>query len=785
MTLYARKGFIIYIVMAVLLALAIMAFALNTFKRGAITQLAKNIDQNRLALLAQSANAEVVAMIRSKVNIDSGSQIFAKFRSIFPGSPSQSTLNADIVLFSNFEPQQTLEVAKTAGYPLQIKSRAVLKVYRKAAFSSVSAYNGYLDVYSQAYRDGAKENLIEVHERRDVRLVDMRHNLDKYVLFVKNYSPDYNNTRRRISLQGIPASGPDISRVYIGNDNYPNCTDDRKDLWLDLYYEENKDLPGFRDIFNFTSRSKFPDGSGPECLFAFRSVDFSSFTNVTLSQFYMVPAVMKVYEKFVNEAANGCLGKVVAAEVGDKLKKKCKDAMGSSNSNAASYQVCEDFAKNADGLDYSKCTGFGKILSTCVTYWKYHYGYTDAASIWHVDKVARPNLPNPKNWATALAYKGLSDKSDDFGKKGPYFYEYLDDASGKDYNPERMRVGTMLRLYGANNKTPVLVEGPAFLRFFKLAYLNDFETTIEFLNGPQVVNPEPVPMMFNRPDRPKTFLNTVLGNELAPTSYFSEKYMMSRAVDSLSVNALLGTSVSFYDGDGKPATINPLTHAHPTFVRPSQKTGSNFAATNFGRLIDFPTITRNYPSALDFYNERVGGTAGSKVLYVDGVMYIESGDLDLSDVKNFYGKGMVYLGRGNCIMGSLTRQRNLKSGDSLRIYLRQGDFIIKSPASEIDIDASLAAFYYPFGSADPKKQGSLILNRKDKVRINGNLLVDYLYTQDTSDSGLSEGGDLVVTHDPLIYDPSAEIDGVRLDPYHISIGSVKTLFSLNAGGKTF
>jgi len=65
------------------------------------------------------------------------------------------------------------------------------------------------------------------------------------------------------------------------------------------------------------------------------------------------------------------------------------------------------------------------------------------------------------------------------------------------------------------------------------------------------------------------------------------------------------------------------------------------------------------------------------------------------------------------------------------------------------------------------------------------LLVDYLYTQDKSDNGIASGGTLLIRHDPYIYEPAMENDFGKLDPYHISIGTVKTSFSLNSGGKTF
>jgi len=791
----ARRGFILYIVMAVLLALAILAFALNSFKQGTVTQLARTVDQNRLALLAQSANAEVVAMIRSQVNSDSSSSIFSRFRSIFPESTPAAAINSDIPLVADFEPQQTMQMAQSAGYPLRIKSRAFLRVYRKAEYSSVSAFNGYLDVYSQAFRDGSEDNVIEAHQRHDVRLLDVRHNLDRYALFVKNYSPDYNNTSRRIIVQGINPAGAHISRVYLGNENYPDCRDGEKNLWLDLSFAENKDLPGFSELFNFSALQKFPGGSGESSLLTFKETQFSSLSGITVDQFYRVKAVMRIYEVFVNDAADGCAGKRQDFKTGDDLKKKCADSKKNSNSNAASYQICEDFEKNASGFDYSKCSGFKKILNTCIVEWKYHHGYVDAAGVWDVDGYERPNLPNPRQWVTALAYKGLSDLSEEFGKKGPFFNAYLDkkgddpsDSASKVYNPERMRIGRMLKLYGYDNKTPVLVEGPAFLRFFKIAYLDTFTKQIDFFDQKKDVIPEPVPLAFRRPLlKPKTFLNTELGNQLAASPYFSDKMMMSGSIDNISVNALLGKSVTFYDGERKPVTINPLTTPAPTFLHPVQKPSATPApARMFGRLVDFKTASYNYPSPNEFIENRVATVDGKKIMFLDGLIYIEAGDLDISDIKHYSGKGIIYLGSGDCLIGNLARYRDqLKTNDSLRIYLRQGQYRIKDTADEVTIEASLAAFFNPHGSTDPNRIGTLLANRKKKVLIKGNLLLDYLYVQDTSNSGLAKDGVLIIEHDPLLYEPALEVAGKKMDPYHISIGPVKTSFSINAGGKTF
>ncbi|EKD83895.1 MAG: hypothetical protein ACD_39C00385G0001, partial [uncultured bacterium] len=207
MRIARRRGFILYIVITVLLGLAILAFALNTFKTGAVTQLSRTVDQNRLALMAQSANAEVIAMIKSQVNLNPSSQTFTKFRSVFPapGSPAP-TLPITVELISNFEPQKTIQLAKV-GYNLKVRSSAVLTVFRRSSYSSMSAYNGYIDVISKAWREGVGEVTMEAHERRDIRMIDLRHTLDRYALFVKNYCNDYNNTSRRLVVDGVRGGG--------------------------------------------------------------------------------------------------------------------------------------------------------------------------------------------------------------------------------------------------------------------------------------------------------------------------------------------------------------------------------------------------------------------------------------------------------------------------------------------------------------------------------------------------------------------------------------------------
>jgi hypothetical protein len=787
-----RRGFILYIVVAVLLGLAILAFALNSFKTGAVTQLSRNVDQNRLALLAQSANAELIATLKSQVNLNPSSQTFVNFRSVFPaaGAP-EPILPFTVDLTTNFEPQKTVQ----------------LTVYRRSIYKSMSAYNGYIDVVSKAWREGAGEITMEAHERRDVRLLDLRHTLDKYALFVKNYSNDYNstslspdpnppdeysNTIRRMLIAGIKNMGShDISRVFIGTDNYPDCADPRKDIWFDLFFPDHKDLKGFSQIFGSNDIASFP--LAPETpstypifnrLFYRSAKEFRDLGGVNVNMFVKNKQVMNEYERVMNLAADACkLEAGVATEpymVAAALKAKCDRSIKKlNNPNSFAQMMCQDFYDNADDDDYSDCEEFKKLLVTCQQNWIYRWGYTDAASLWKVDVPGRA----PRTTTLPGRYAGLSNISFGSGNYGPFMAEYREEKDGKTYNPERARVGVMQKFYGSANDTPVLIEGKAYLRFFKLAYLDEFTQTVPFVQ-PAPVNIRVITNRFLRKDKraeTNSYLLEPLDVNLAP-NIFSDALMKSRAIDTLSANALWGEKIKCYNGDGQEVEYDPMQYPAPIIEKPAQPSGSDVAATRFGRAVDFKNASWNYVSAQDFMDERVPGDGN--VLYLDGFMYIMAGDLDLSKVTHFQGKGLIYIGRGNCKLGSLRRLKVKPTSDSLRIYLRQGDFIVSSADDEVFIEASLTAFYDdPQGSSDPLQQGSIIFNNRKLVKIYGNLLVDSLDLETSGASGLADGGLLYIVHDPGIYNAAATLDGTKLDPYHISIGPVKTSFAYRAGGE--
>ncbi|MFZ5950168.1 MAG: hypothetical protein ACOYXC_05665, partial [Candidatus Rifleibacteriota bacterium] len=605
----------------------------------------------------------------------------------------------------------------------------------------------------------------------------------------KNFGPSYNHPKRRILIEGIPADGPFMSHAFLGNHNYPKCADGKKHLWFDLFFDESSKLSNFARITGYSGLKAFTGADMPECLFFSNSYPFASLSGISVSQFYQVRAVIALYEKFVNQAADGCLGNTKPSkETKQKLKELCKKGMDASNSNAAAYEICQDFHDNFKmsgnvGI-YKDCAGFKKILNTCIMKWPYTYGFTDANSIWNLENLNLPDLPAPRAWATALAFGGLASPTAELNDKGAYFAEYLEKKDGDDYNPERVRVGKMPMLYGSDCKNKLFVEGPVFLRFFKIGFLDTFSQTIEFFRGNANIEPETVPLRFYRYDKDtNNFLNTKLGAPVPFSGLHKEEFLMSRAVDNVSINALMGDSISIFDGDGNEITTSTINLGHSNTTEPLQPNGSNISAVNFGRLIDFKTVSWNYPNTDIFVEHRVREYEGKDTMFVDGCIYVEEGDLDLSKVNQFYGKGMIYLGRGNCYLSDLKKLEG--RNDTLRIYLRDGKFIIRSEYNTAEIHASLAAFSYPFGNTDPAKMGTLILTGQSNVKIVGNLLVDYLYTHDSSGNGLADGGWLIIQHDPLIYDPAAEVDGEKLDPYHVSIGPVKTMYSVNAGGKTF
>ena len=804
-----RKGFILYIVLAILLVLSILAFAFNNLKSGAVTQLAKNVDQNRLILIAQSANTEALAMIRSKVNrVKDGElagDVFKNFRTIF----TDKNLNEYIHIVT-YEPPETLQLIAESGYPIKVTTTAKIKCFNDSPYKSLEAYSGFLEITSKAYIDNELKNSMEVTQRHDLRLIDLRHYLDKYILFLKHFCADLNNTQRSIWLHGTTVINGDISRVYLGDYNYPaaNCPDDEKKIWLDLNFAsmstrlknnlgEYGGVNGkstLKRLFGIESKNllAFEDNPNNKNFLYTNKMKFKDINKLPNSAFYHVQAIKKTYEDFVNDAADACSGGVDSIEnvqrterkTGSELKTKCEQLMPKTNSSAAVYKICEDYVKNyrpssnkldEDGNDYSNCEIFNTVLNTCIENWEYCYGYLDASSIWDFKDLNRPDLPPNLTWNNTLAYRGLTDKKVANGV-GPFVSAYKDDG----YNPEEYQVGKMLHLYGSNSNkmTPVLVEGNVWVRFFKLAYFDDFEDKITLYNNQEgKIHPEPVPILFRRHDlSPETFQNTEIEQEFSPAKdYYSDKSLMSQPITSVPINALIldenGIGPEYYNskGEKKPLTRDAVYNSDE-FLKPSK--GSD--PLKYGRLLDFDKVSYNYPTSKEFMEDRLGK---DNVLYLDGIMYIQKGDLDLTknekgeEIATYSGRGLIYLAKGNVTFGIFLKTDLWK--DWCGFYLRDGDFIMAPQGINV-VRASLAAL-----SNDPtKSQGNLILNNTKEVVVWGNLILDSLSTRGM----LHDNEVLEIKHDPMVYDPGLSNDTVGTNsPYYISIGKIKTAYFVRAG----
>ncbi|HNW34823.1 MAG TPA: hypothetical protein PKM25_07825, partial [Candidatus Ozemobacteraceae bacterium] len=362
-----RSGVVFFVVLAVFLVMGLLAFALSTFKGGAIEQLSKSIDQNRLAMLAQAANNEITGILRSQANLHTPGGTENSFYKLFrePIRQDQTapiTLPHAVKIFpDNYTPVLTQDLATKAGYKISITSQATLVLEQRTKVSGTSGFSGYLEIISRAVHQAGDQTKIEIKERRDLKIVDLRHFFDRYALFVKHYSPDWNNPRRRITIQGIP--NPDFARglyssVYVGNTYYPKCREfpaapgaEPPRLWFDVNYAEQRHLidplMGIPDTA--TERAAFPgiESTPFKVFFKVKNAKYWDIARFDMPAFYKVIQIKKQFVDLVNRSARAILGGTDFVS-GPALVTRCRNAMNSSNSNSnsAAWSVCNDFQAN-------------------------------------------------------------------------------------------------------------------------------------------------------------------------------------------------------------------------------------------------------------------------------------------------------------------------------------------------------------------------------------------------------------------------------------------------------
>lgn len=819
----SRKGYFLFVVLGIMMAMAILAFGFNALKRGTVEQLARSADQNRLALIAQAANSEMLAIIKSQANNPDAQPFFGDFRAVFESFKlglGAGTEPWPFVRNYSLVPPETRKLADS--YRIAVKSQVSVVVNAQVNSARSLAFTGHVEVISQAAHKSSP-TMVEIKERRDLKLVDLRDFFDKYVLFVKNFCPDLNHPTRRIHLEGIRNlewNKQVFSHVYLGNERYPEAqAGQRKSLSLDLSIENDQEL--LSRLFSLSKPIPM-NGFEPEDYDAqgFRGDAFKvlfspmaklgfagiySSSGLQPSLFYEVSEMKKFYMSVVNIVANSILdatGHPPTAAMKmtynpKKLKTKCSDAKnyGAGGANSGAYFYITDYINNCgtnppdqefgyDAANFSACTGFRDLITECQAKWQYHFGLTDADHLWKLNT----------GWLKADVLRVISD----FSVCPPFsgFQPFLEfwGAETNPVNREKSRVGKMMDFFNqaTGDFRPLLIEGDVQMRFFKVAFLDEFKGNLTLHSGPQEVIYPLVPLNYRGPLLPEGFSSKALNSDLFPYTPGAKvkagddvcRKLMSEVIE-IPVNRILADeTIRMVHPQGDPNNgymrdYNP----DENLLFPSQKGSAGVGASGtrfFPAVRDFHSFSHLYINQDDFLRDRVIGDT----LYIDGRVNVCEGHLDLRKVTKFRGNGVIKVERGDCKFGA--KLMKTQDSDILRIYLQTGSFFCEESADPVTICASLIAVNWDDPNdgvtVDPAQrvwQGKLV-PKGNNVTIIGNLVVDYLFTegdsQDPPEFCTPDGGFIRVIHDPVLFSP--------IDPFRISVGSVRSMYSMNTGGST-
>ena len=314
--------------------------------------------------------------------------------------------------------------------------------------------------------------------------------------------------------------------------------------------------------------------------------------------------------------------------------------------------------------------------------------------------------------------------------------------------------GSMPEIFGEDRKTPVYVEGPVNVRFFKVGLMD--ESTVHFeINNSSFDGTDKLPINFPcvscRWENTKNAqTNSFAGKDIGKLDSMTKR-LMSHSIDSLSINNFFFGSAE----NSKPRTNNvsgggkgyDIFH----YLEPQLRTVSSF-----------------YNTADDFIKDRIKTINGEKILDLDGISVIygtDGNNLDLNGVSKYRGKGMIVSFAGNCVLGNL-----LPSADSdyLKIWLMQGLFYIDEDLDSSVIKASLISNVQQSdnSSAEESREGGLITH-KIKTHIIGNLIIDDLFD-------IEDKQNFKITHDPGIYSNAY--------PVRVSIGGPKSIYQMDFSG---
>lgn len=711
MTRLSRKGFILFLVCGLALVMMVLLVSLNTHRSGSVVHLTRTIEQERIMLLAQAGINEMLAQVKSEINnpdSTSGRAIKQFWRAKAPLNNAKVVFSqdfaADSLKISNNLVEKYLDGKGEVSGNLNIVLHSAVKCPNPC-------YLGYIELVGKArYKKLPGE--IRVKERREIKITDLADPfLDKYALFLKSFCRSLNNPEKHIIIQGIKDKDPtQYSFVYLGNRGYPACPEfpqghksaQTPPVILDLDFREDKKLLGpFYQPGSFkVKNSQFAQASSGNLFFVNPPFPFSSISGnfSASSDFHKTKELVSIYKSIVDSS---------------KQHAETEGSLG--------YVIARDY--NKSGGNPANSEVFRSLVTSLMNNWQYHYGYTDYTSV--------SGANGQKPFTNEHPYMGIID-----------YFEQM-----QKFNPQRCLGGKMPAFFGENRDTPVYIEGPAFLRFFKVAFVDQVKISFDLHGGYSLDVPfPPVPMNFEQ--QPQTFSGKKLTN---PVDNRTDQ-LMSKPVEHFSMN-------NFFFGAGA------LPAKTPTSVITGIEGHDIFPAFDSS----LKSLAQVYQNSSEFFADRIRDINGEKVLFLDGTSLIMQADnqlLDLSKFSRFTGKGRLILAEGSCKLGDLLPVDPKTC--SLRIYLMYGRFQLASINSPTRIRASLAATssFADNSSANPAMEGGIDFNGRSLDLI-GNLVVDNLFEM----KNLPKNGFVKITHDPTLYYPDY--------PVRISVAPTKSMQAVN------
>lgn len=780
---------VLWIVMVILLGIACLAFSLSFFKSEEVLLLGKSFDQNRMAALAKSALNE--ALMTCKLQANRPGSVRSRFHAIFPppkGARGPTfPFSAPTWKYELDELPLTKSVVGEFGLDLTVDCQAKVTYLREVNKYGSPAYRGFLELLATVYTKGNR--VFRLLERREIIAIDVCDFFDKYVLFVK-YFPgfDVNRVDRRMTVTPLK---PDskfsrFSRIYLGKEKHPSTSNYEtispdSGVYLDVSFnngDQASDQTG-KGYANAFIKNIFPSATPTNIApidssahssnydtkaFFYKVQPWTSFANSSAEIFDFI-GVKRHYLKSIVEPAiandpNGPYGGFSAAHqfVKDFEKRSPKTSLSELLSDNKKLHQC----------NFSACAGFQMMVNSYQKHWKYHFAYLGADAIWDLDKWTG-GTPDVQGWRTFITdplaakyYSGITNY---------ITYAKTDPAGGK--NIPKLQVGRMQRFWGPDGDIPALMEGDVYLRFFKVGFFDEFSDTVNLWKVTLNLRAPPAMMPFAKPGSPvsgekflyldRTPLINDVGIPETGGKYPLESSLMSRAVDNIPFNRLLGQWSSIGPAVKTGSSINPKT-ADPV-VKPTSKGGAS-------ALDMYPIVA---PSAFSHIfedgSEFLAKHKVSDKIFLDGKILIRQGPLDLSKVKKYSGCGLIRVNSGNILVGDLEPQPSGGMPSRLVLYSLQGKIVLPKSSGNVKIQASLIATSFSEKAADKGRGNGMVdFSGCKSVKLIGNLVVDHLNLD-----SLAVGGHLEITHDSEIYAPTVD------QRYRVSISRSKTLFALDSG----